>query len=125
MSLPRTRRDYRGRALLERSAPPEPFALFRRWPAAPIRSGNREPTAMTLATVDARGRPHARMVLLKDAEPGGCTFYTNLTSAKARELGARPEAALVLWWPELSRQVRIEGRVRPLPAAAADAYFAT
>ena len=124
MPLARVRRDYRGRALLERRSPAEPLALFRRWLAAALASGTIEPTAMTLATVDARGRPRARMVLLKSAGASGFTFYTNLDSAKGRELSRRPEAALVLWWPALSRQIRIEGRVGRLPARDADAYWA-
>jgi pyridoxamine 5'-phosphate oxidase len=125
MSLARVRRDYRGRPLLERGAPADPLPLFKRWLAAALASENREPTAMTLATADARGRPRARMVLLKDANAAGFTFYTNLASAKGRELSLRPEAALVLWWPEAARQVRIEGRVRPVAAAEADGYFAS
>ena|SRR5437763_2975392 len=125
MSLGRVRRDYRGRALLESRSPADPFALFQRWLVAAVRSHHPEPAAMTLATVDARGRPRARMVLLKNTGPSGFTFYTNLASAKARELMARPEAALVLWWPEVSRQVRIEGRVRRVADREADAYFAT
>src|SRR5262245_37937263 len=124
MPLARARRDYRGRSLLESRSPAEPFALLRRWLRAALRSRMLEPTAMTLATVDAGGRPHARMVLLKDAGPQGFTFYTNFSSAKARELGARPHAALVLWWPVLSRQVRVEGSVVRLAPAEADAYFA-
>src|SRR5262249_25122960 len=82
------------------------------------------PTAMTLATTGRGGRPRARMVLLKAAGPRGFTFYTNLASAKARELARRPHAALVLWWPALSRQVRIEGTVAELAAREADVYFA-
>src|SRR5882672_3792571 len=125
MAIGRRRRDYRGQALLESRSPAEPFALLGPWLAAAARSGNTEPMAMTLATVDARGRPHARMVLLKGSGHAGFTFYTNLASAKARELAAHPEAALVLWWPELARQIRIEGRARSLPARDADTYFAT
>src|SRR5258705_3531189 len=124
MPLAHVRRDYRGRSLLERGAPAEPLALFRRWLAEALASKHLEPTAMTLATVDSRGRPRARMVLLKDAGPHGFTFYTNLASAKGRELIRHPHAALVLWWPESSRQVRIEGRVGPVTARDADAYFA-
>ena len=124
MPLARVRRDYRGRSLQETNAPAEPFALFRRWLAAALRTGMLEPTAMSLATTGPTGRPRARMVLLKDAGPRGFTFYTNLTSAKARELERRPHAALVLWWPALSRQVRIEGKVSELAAREADAYWA-
>lgn len=125
MPLTRVRRDYRGQVLLESRSPVRPLPLFRRWLAQAVGAGLLEPNAMTLATVDARGRPRARMVLLKLADARGFTFYTNQRSAKARELAGRAEAALVLWWPELHRQVRIEGRVRAVPGSEADAYFAT
>ncbi len=123
MPLARVRRDYSGDSLLESRAPAEPLALFRRWLAAAIQRGLVEPNAMTLATVDARGRPRARMVLLKDVTARGFAFYTNFASAKGRELARRSEGALVLWWPEMSRQVRIEGRTTPLSTREADAYW--
>jgi pyridoxamine 5'-phosphate oxidase len=81
--------------------------------------------AMTIATVDAAGAPNARMVLLKGFGPDGFRFFTNLGSAKARELEATGRAALVLYWRELDRQVRIRGEVEKLPKADDDAYFAT
>ena len=80
---------------------------------------------MTLATVDADGAPDARMVLLKGFGPDGFRFFTNLGSAKAGQLDATPSAALVLYWRELDRQVRIRGGVEKLPAADDDAYFAS
>jgi pyridoxamine 5'-phosphate oxidase len=80
--------------------------------------------AMTLATVDADGAPDARMVLLKGFGPDAFRFFTNLSSAKARQLEATPRGALVIYWRELDRQVRIRGPVGPLPAAASDEYFA-
>jgi pyridoxamine 5'-phosphate oxidase len=81
--------------------------------------------AMTLATVDAEGAPDARMVLLKGFGPEGFHFYTNLSSAKARQVEAAPRAALVLYWRELDRQVRLRGPVERLPDTASDEYFAT
>ena len=81
--------------------------------------------AMTLATVDPEGRPDARMVLLKGFGADGFRFFTNQESAKAAQLAAVPRAALVLYWRELDRQVRIRGAVARLPAAESDAYFAT
>jgi pyridoxamine 5'-phosphate oxidase len=81
--------------------------------------------AMALATVDADGAPDARMVLLKGFGPGGFRFFTNLESAKARQLRANPRAALILYWRELDRQVRIRGTVEKLPAGADEEYFAT
>jgi pyridoxamine 5'-phosphate oxidase len=125
MSLARVRREYRGPALLESRTPSAPLPLLRRWLADAGRAGFVEPNAMTLATVDARGRPRARIVLMKHADARGLTFFTNRQSAKGRELGARPDAALALWWPELHRQLRVEGRVSRLSARESDAYFAT
>jgi pyridoxamine 5'-phosphate oxidase len=124
MSL-RPGREYSGAPLLESSAPREPLSLFRRWAALALRRGVPEADAMTLATVDARGRPRARMVLLKQADARGFTFHTNRRSAKGRELAARRDAALVFWWPALHRSVRIEGTVRPVSARESDAYFGT
>jgi pyridoxamine 5'-phosphate oxidase len=81
--------------------------------------------AMALATVDADGAPDARMVLLKGFGPDGFRFFTNLGSAKARQLEATPRAALILYWRELDRQVRIRGVVEKLPASDDDAYFSS
>jgi pyridoxamine 5'-phosphate oxidase len=81
--------------------------------------------AMTLATVDEDCAPDARMVLLKGVDGGGFRFYSNYDSAKGRQLAARPEAALVVYWRELDRQVRVRGEVERLPAAESDSYFAT
>ena len=84
-----------------------------------------DPTAMTLATVDADGRPSARVVLLKGVDGGGFVFYTNTRSRKGRELDADPRAALTIWWPHIGWQVRVEGRAARVSDAEADAYFAT
>ncbi len=84
-----------------------------------------EPTAMTLATVSAEGRPSARVVLLKDADEDGLVFYTNLDSRKGREALARPDVALLFWWGQLGSQVRFEGRAERVSDEEADAYFAT
>lgn len=81
--------------------------------------------AMTLATVDADGAPNARMVLLKGWGPDGFRFFTNYESAKGEELAASPRAALVIYWRELDRQVRVRGEVERLPAGDSDAYFAS
>jgi pyridoxamine 5'-phosphate oxidase len=102
----------------------DPIEQFREWYE---RAAEEVPLvdAMALATVDADGSPDARMVLLKGFGPDGFRFFTNLESAKARQLEAQPRAALILYWRELDRQVRIRGTVEKLPADADDAYFAT
>lgn len=80
---------------------------------------------MTLATVDSKGQPSARIVLLKAFDERGFVFYTNLDSRKSREMKQNSKAALCFYWMPLERQVRIEGKVEPVSAAEADAYFAT
>jgi pyridoxamine 5'-phosphate oxidase len=103
----------------------DPILRFRRWLGEAEASEPNDPTAMTLATADAEGRPSARMVLLKEVDRGGFVFYTNLESRKGRDLRANPRAALLFHWKSLRRQVRIEGPVSPVTAAEADAYFAS
>jgi pyridoxamine 5'-phosphate oxidase len=107
------------------TAADDPLRLFAAWLHEATASESRDPTAMTLATVDADGRPNARMVLLKGADQHGFVFYTNLDSQKGRELDARPEAALVFHWKSLNRQVRVRGSVRRVNEAEADSYFAS
>lgn len=105
--------------------PPDPIRHFAELFAEVERLTPRDPTAMVLATVGEDGRPSARVVLLKGFDERGFVFYTNFHSRKGRELLARPHAALCFYWPVIERQVRVEGRVTPVTAAEADAYFAT
>jgi pyridoxamine 5'-phosphate oxidase len=112
------------------TAAEEPFALFAQWLGAAEASEPNDPNAMALATVGADGLPNVRMVLLKgvdgaDATPRGFVFYTNLESAKGRELAGTPKAALCFHWKSLRRQVRVRGIVSPVSDAEADQYFAT
>lgn len=102
----------------------DPVEQFREWYERAAREVSL-PDAMTLATVDGDGFPDARMVLLKGFGADGFRFFTNLESAKARQLEAVPRAALILYWRELDRQVRIRGAVEKLPEADDDKYFAT
>lgn len=102
---------------------PTPWALFTRWHADAEALQLAEPAAMTLATVGADGAPSARVVLLRGFDERGFVFYTNYDSRKSAELAANARAALVLYWPELARQVRIEGTTRRVSAAESDAYF--
>ncbi len=103
----------------------DPIERFRAWLDEAEESEPADATAMTLATADARGRPDARMVLLKGVEGRGFVFYTNLGSRKAKELSENPWAALCFYWKSLGRQVRIEGPVEAVSEADADAYFAS
>jgi pyridoxamine 5'-phosphate oxidase len=115
--------DERDRPLREEDLDPDPVAMLQRWLTEARAEGVELPEAMTLATATREGIPSARMVLLKDADAAGLTFYTSYESKKGRELSANPRAALVLYWHELGRQVRVEGSVERLSADASDAYF--
>ena len=103
----------------------DPITQFRRWFDDAIASGSRLPESMTLATATKDGRPAARVVLLKQVDAAGFVFYTNYRSAKAKELEANPQAALVFYWVGLDRQIRVEGRVERVSAALSDEYFKT
>jgi pyridoxamine 5'-phosphate oxidase len=122
-----TRRlTYAREALDAASADADPFAQFGYWLAEALATpGILEPNAMTLATVDADGRPSARIVLLRRWDERGFTFFTNYESRKGNELAVNPHAALLFWWGALERQVRIEGTVARVDEAESDAYFAT
>lgn len=117
------RREYTGKPLDMGDVGNEPISFFNSWLQEAIDSGCMEPNAMTLATSDASGQVHARMVLLKGIEDHQFLFFTNYDSDKGRQLLANPTAALVFFWPELSRQVRVEGSVEQLSTAASDEYF--
>ena len=103
----------------------DPIALFQTWFAEARAAEPNDPNAMTLATVDADGLPDARMVLLKDVDARGFSFYTNSQSAKGRELAANPRAAILFHWKSLRRQVRLRGPIERVGDAESDAYFAT
>ena len=101
----------------------DPHRLFEEWLAEATLTEPNDPTAMALATADADGLPDVRMVLLKQADESGFVFYTNVESAKGQELAANPQAALVMHWKSLRRQVRARGTVTKVSDAEADAYF--
>jgi len=117
------RREYALRGLSERDAAADPFKQFDVWFDEAVRAGLHEPNAMALATVDTAGQPSVRLVLLKGFDQRGVVFYTNYNSRKARELADNRKAALCFWWPELERQVRIEGVVEKVSPEESDAYF--
>ncbi|WP_134725690.1 pyridoxamine 5'-phosphate oxidase [Paracoccus luteus] len=103
----------------------DPFALARAWLAEAQAAEPNDPNAIALATVDADGMPDVRMVLLKDIEPGAFVFYTNYDSAKGRQIAASGNAAFVMHWKSLRRQIRVRGPVARAEGAEADAYYAS
>ena len=123
MNIADIRKDYALRRLEESDADADPLRQFRQWLDEAIRAEVPEPTAMTLATADAAGRPSARVVLLKGVDERGFVFFTNYESRKGIELATRPHAALVFFWKELERQVRIEGDIEKVSVADNDAYY--
>ncbi len=123
MSFGDLRREYGSRTLIESDAHRDPIVQFRQWFEEAVRAELTEPNAMTLATVGAEGDPSARTVLLKGFDAGGFVFYTNHDSAKGRDLASRPRAALLFFWAQLERQVRIAGPVTRVSTEESEAYF--
>ena len=111
--------------VLEAQLGNDPIALFRNWFQEAIDAGLKEPSAMSLATIDADGHPDARMVLLKGVDERGFVFYTNLGSPKAHALLQEPWAALCFYWDKIDKQIRVRGRSERVSDDEADAYFAT
>ena len=124
-SIADLRKSYERDELDESSASADPLDLFRTWFEQALSAKLPEPNAMTLATVDADGRPSTRIVLVKGFDAGGIVWYTNYNSRKGRQLAANAGAALQFHWVELERVVRIEGLVRKVSEAESDAYFAS
>ncbi|AOB30134.1 hypothetical protein AKI39_04655 [Bordetella sp. H567] len=123
MSLADLRQSYEKKVLLESDAAASPFDQFTAWFDEALASQVPEPNAMTLATVDERGRPSARIVLVKGADTRGFVFYTNYESRKALDLAANPHACLLFFWQPLERQIRIEGTIEKTSEEESDAYF--
>ena len=117
--------DPRARPLLETDVSVDPLAQLASWFEQARAAGLALPEAMTLATATLRGAPSARMVLVKSFDERGFVFHTNYESRKGRELAENPLAALVFYWHELGRQVRVEGTVRRIPAHESQEYFRT
>lgn len=122
-SIADIRRDYKLQSLDENDIAADPITQFTRWLEEAIASHIDEVNAMTLATVTPEGLPAARIVLLKGYDEHGFVFFTNYKSRKGMELEANPHAALVFFWKELERQVRIEGTVSKTSTAESDDYF--
>jgi pyridoxamine 5'-phosphate oxidase len=121
----RLRTEYTRAGFAEADAAPDPVAQFRAWFEDALAADLHEPNAMTLATAAPDGKPSARVVLLKGFDERGFVFYTNYGGRKGGEIGRNPRAALVFYWGELERQVRIEGRVGCVSERESDAYFAS
>lgn len=123
MSIADIRQTYQKFELLEGSIATDPIIQFERWFEQALESEVTEPTAMTLASATREGKPSARIVLLKDYDEHGFVFYTNYASRKGRELTENPQASLLFFWPQLERQVRLEGGVTQVSTEESDAYF--
>ena len=117
------RQDYGQATLSESDVAADPIVQFNSWFEQALKADVKEPNAMSVATVDADGRPSSRIVLIKQYYARGFTWYTNYDSQKGRQLAARPHAALLFFWTELERQIRIEGRVERTSAEESDKYF--
>ncbi|MEF9996178.1 MAG: pyridoxamine 5'-phosphate oxidase [Burkholderiaceae bacterium] len=123
MKIADIRTDYMRGALDEEQSDPNPIRQFSRWWEEALKSDVLEANAMTLATADLAGRPSARTVLIKDFDQRGFVFYTNYLSRKGEDLAANPQASLLFFWPELERQVEINGRVERVSDADSDEYY--
>ena len=122
-SIADLRRDYAHATLNEGDVAPDPIAQFTRWFDEAVKAEVLEPNAMTLATATPDGAPSARVVLVKGVDERGFVFYTDYRSRKGEELAANPRAALVFYWGELERQVRVEGRAGRVFKGESDAYY--
>ncbi|MEH2245173.1 pyridoxamine 5'-phosphate oxidase [Nostoc sp.] len=117
------RKDYTLEGLSELEVDLNPFIQFKKWFDQALAAQLPEPNAMTIATATPDGKPSARMVLLKDFDERGFVLFTNYNSHKGQELAENPQAALVFWWAELERQVRISGYVEKVSETESDHYF--
>jgi len=117
------RNHYEGELLDEKSVWPDPLDQFKYWFKEALNSKVMEPNAMMLATADKSGIPAVRTVLLKDVDENGFTFYTNYNSRKGKEMEENPNACLLFFWPELHRQVRVDGIVSKIDPAVSENYF--
>ena len=124
MTLADLRREYALAGLRRKDLEADPIAQFQKWFDQALKAELLEPNAMTLATVDAQGRPSARMVLLKQVDRRGFVFFTNYESRKGKELAANGNAALNFFWGGLERQVCVTGAVSKVPREESEAYFA-
>lgn len=122
-NLANIRKDYRKATLDISTVNADPFKQFEKWFGEALNAEVLEPNAMHLATVNEQGRPSARVVLLKGLEQSHFIFYTNYQSKKAKELENNPACSLTFFWPELERQVRVEGEASRVDPGLSDVYF--
>lgn len=123
MSIAHLRKDYQLASLSEADVAKDPFQQFSLWFEQAQKADINEANAMSLSTVNAAGRPSARIVLIKEFDQRGFSWFTNYDSNKGNDLAANPQAALLFFWSALERQVRIEGRIEKISDAENDAYF--
>jgi len=123
MDFASSRREYKRSSLAEREMKKNPFQQFSLWLEEAVAAGSAEANTMTLATSSPEGFPSCRVVLLKELDHKGFVFYTNYNSRKGKELLTTPRAAAVFYWPELERQVRVEGMVEQLSRNESALYF--
>ena len=119
------REDYSKSHLSKADVLSKPLDQFSKWFQEALTSEVIEPTAMVLSSVSPQGFPSSRVVLLKDIHENGLSFFTNYTSRKGEDLIHNPHVSILFFWPELQRQIRIEGEVEKLPIADSDEYFAS
>ncbi|PIQ22415.1 MAG: pyridoxamine 5'-phosphate oxidase [Cytophagales bacterium CG18_big_fil_WC_8_21_14_2_50_42_9] len=123
LNLADIRKSYTQQELSEEKVQNNPLSQFEAWLQEALNAQAAEPTAMVLSTVSSAGKPSARVVLLKALEHDQFVFFTNYNSRKGTDLGQNSFAALTFFWPELERQVRIEGQVEHVSATVSDSYF--
>lgn len=123
MSIADLRKDYCRASLSEEDVDPDPILQFNKWFSEALAAEVAEANAMSVSTADARGRPSSRILLIKGVDASGFTWFTNYESRKAQDLHQNPQAALLFYWIELERQVRVEGRVERVSEEESNAYF--
>lgn len=124
-SIADIRREYGELNLSEEFLPEDPIIQFKLWFEDVLKNEKNDPTAMVLSTVDEKGCPDSRVVLLKGLEDGNFIFYTNYQSTKANQMNHNPFAALNFYWPQMARQVRIRGHVKEVSKEQSDRYFSS
>ncbi|MCW8408668.1 pyridoxamine 5'-phosphate oxidase [Legionella sp. PATHC035] len=124
-SIADIRREYGDLNLSEESLPDDPLVQFKLWFEDVLKNEKNDPTAMVLSTVDNRGYPDSRVVLLKGVDDGTFVFYTNYQSTKSKQIQNNPHVALNFYWPQMARQVRVRGQIKQVDEEQSDLYFSS